>query len=327
MKTTSGLFLATMAASVSAVPFNHAYGKSNGEHVRPTWSPPSTSSAAAPESTASPTSASTVAATSVASSIVAASSTFVASSAVVFAASAASPTVYMCGDSTMALGGGGTGTQGWGVYLPYSLTIPVVNDAKAGRSARSYTVENRFGAVIDTIKSGDIVIIEFGHNDGGSLTPTDNGRSDCVGAGNETCTTDAGVIVQTYPTYLTNATELMTAKGAHVIISSPTPDNTCETGTCSYTSPRFTGYGKIVVENVGSKASFIDHGTYLANQYAVLGAKTVDTYYPNDHTHTSPVAADLVAGVFVKGVLCAGSSNPLYSYIKNSTDSVVGTCV
>ncbi|KAF7906663.1 hypothetical protein EAF00_000942 [Botryotinia globosa] len=320
MKTTSGLFLATLAASVSAVPFNHAYGKSNGEHVRPTWSSPSASSAAAPESIALPTSASTVVVTSVASSIVAASK-------IVVASRAASPTVYMCGDSTMALGGGGTGTQGWGVYLPYSLTIPVVNDAKAGRSARSYTVENRFGAVIDTLKSGDIVIIEFGHNDGGSLTPTDNGRSDCVGAGKETCTTDAGVIVQTYPTYLTNATELMTAKGAHVIISSPTPDNTCETGTCSYTSPRFTGYGKIVVENVGSKASFIDHGTYLANQYAVLGAKTVDTYYPNDHTHTSPIAADLVAGVFVKGILCAGSSNPLYSYIKNGTDSVVGTCV
>lgn len=112
MKTTSGLLLATLAASASAVPFNHAYGKSNGEHVRPTWSPPSASSAAAPESTSSSTSASTVAATSVASSIVAASSTVVVSSAVVLAASAASPTVYMCGDSTMALGGGGTGTQG-----------------------------------------------------------------------------------------------------------------------------------------------------------------------------------------------------------------------
>ncbi|CAD6447914.1 d85510e3-44a0-432a-9395-338215c8df51 [Sclerotinia trifoliorum] len=253
--------------------------------------------------------------------------TAVDSRAEVRAAAAASPTVYMCGDSTMALGGGGTGTQGWGVYLPYSLKIPVVNDAKAGRSARSYTNENRFGEVIATIKSGDIVIIEFGHNDGGSLTPTDNGRSDCVGAGNETCTTAAGVIVQTYPTYLTNATELMVAKGAHVIISSPTPDNTCETGTCSYTSPRFTGYGEEVVKTVGSKSSFIDHGTYLANQYAVLGASVVNTYYPNDHTHTSPVAANLVAGVFVKGVLCAGSSNPLYSHIKNSTASVVGTCI
>jgi rhamnogalacturonan acetylesterase len=197
----------------------------------------------------------------------------------------------------------------------------------AGRSARSYTNENRFGAVIDTISSGDIVIIEFGHNDGGSLTPTDNLRSDCVGAGNETCTTDAGVIVQTYPTYLTNATELMTAKGAHVIIASPTPDNPCETGTCSYTASRFTGYCEDVVSNVGSMSSFVDHGQYVGNEFIALGATTVDSYYPNDHTHTAPVAADIVAGQFVKGVLCAGSSNPLYQYIMNSTDSVTGSCV
>ncbi|TVY38922.1 Rhamnogalacturonan acetylesterase, partial [Lachnellula cervina] len=94
----------------------------------------------------------------------------------------------------MAKGGGGTGTEGWGVYLPYSLTLTVVNDAIAGRSARSYTDEGRFTTLANTVSSGDFVIIEFGHNDGGSLTPTDNGRSDCVGSGSETCTTAAGVV-------------------------------------------------------------------------------------------------------------------------------------
>jgi len=75
-------------------------------------------------------------------------------------------------------------TTGWGVYLPYSLTgLNIVNDAIAGRSARSYTVEGRFTTLINSVVSGDFVIIEFGHNDGGSLSPTDNGRSDCVGAG------------------------------------------------------------------------------------------------------------------------------------------------
>lgn len=119
----------------------------------------------------------------------------------------ATPIVYLVGDSTMALGGGGTGTQGrnpstrlyaplgstfqlifagWGVYLPYSLTgVTVVNDAVAGRSARSYTDEGRFTTIINEVTSSDFVIIEFGHNDGGSLSTTDNGRSDCVGAGNE----------------------------------------------------------------------------------------------------------------------------------------------
>jgi len=262
----------------------------------------------------------------------------------------ATPTVYLAGDSTMALGGGGTGTQGklsspqlpsksplipapnlanplrgWGVYLPYSLTgVTVVNDAIAGRSARSYTDEGRFTTIIDEVVSGDFVIIEFGHNDGGSLDP-DNGRSDCVGAGSETCTTAAGVVVQTYPTYLTNAAKSMIAKGAHVIVSSPTPDNPCETGTCSYTASRFTGYCQDVVSNSGSMSSFVDHGQYVANEFIALGATTVDAYYPIDHTHTSPVGANVVAAQFVKGLLC--NSNPLAAHVKNTTASIAGNCI
>ena len=46
---------------------------------------------------------------------------------------------------------------GWGQYLAQYLTLPVVNDAIAGRSARSYTVEGRFTTLINTVKSGDFV--------------------------------------------------------------------------------------------------------------------------------------------------------------------------
>lgn len=168
------------------------------------------------------------------------------------------------------------------------------------------------------------MIIEFGHNDGGSLSP-DNGRSDCYGAGSETCRTDAGLVVQTYPTYLTNAAKSMTAKGARVIISSPTPNNVCEGGSCSYSAGRFTGYCKIVVGNVGNMAVFVDHGQYVANEYIRLGATVTNSYYPKDHTHTSPKGAEVVAAQFVKGLLCGGS--PLAAYVKNSTASVPGKCV
>jgi len=232
--------------------------------------------------------------------------------------------------------------------------LNIVNDAIAGRSARSYTVEGRFTTLINSVVSGDFVIIEFGHNDGGSLSPTDNGRSDCVGAGAQvsssyhlhpalvsysstlqeqiliqivfqTCVSATGAVVQTYPTYLTNAAKAIVAKGAHVIISSPTPDNPCETGTCSYTAGRFTGYCEIVVSNTGSLAAFVDHGQYLANAFIKLGATTVDSYYPIDHTHTSPTGANIVAATFVKGLLCGGS--PLAAHVKNTTASISGSCV
>lgn len=101
------------------------------------------------------------------------------------------PTIYLVGDSTMAEGGGGSGTQGWGHYLQYSFSTAkavVSNQAVAGRSARSYTREGRFDSVVALVTSGDWVIIEFGHNDGGSLS-TDNGRTDCFGDGTQTCST------------------------------------------------------------------------------------------------------------------------------------------
>jgi rhamnogalacturonan acetylesterase len=65
----------------------------------------------------------------------------------------------------------------------------VVNRAIAGRSARSYTREGRFQAIADLLVPGDWVVIEFGHNDGGTPTTdgTDNGRSDCMGEGDQTC--------------------------------------------------------------------------------------------------------------------------------------------
>ncbi|ATZ47425.1 hypothetical protein BCIN_02g07100 [Botrytis cinerea B05.10] len=236
------------------------------------------------------------------------------------------PTLYLAGDSTMALGGGGTSTQGFGEYLKYSFTgINVVNNAVAGRSARSYYNEGRFTALADKVVAGDYVLFEFGHNDGGSLSTTDNLRTDCYGGGTETCISPVtGETVYTYVFYLLQAGRLITAKGAHLIIASPTPNNLWETGTFSYTAPRFTGYGRSVVSSLGSLASFVDHGLYTANIYESLGATTVDAFYPIDHTHTSPAGANTVAAAFMKGLMCGGSA--LSAYSKNTTSSIAGSC-
>lgn len=72
-----------------------------------------------------------------------------------------------------------TSFSGWGSYLANYIGLTVVNDAIGGRSARSFTREGHFDEIAAVVAEGDYVIIEFGHNDGGSLTPTDNGRSDC----------------------------------------------------------------------------------------------------------------------------------------------------
>ena len=63
-----------------------------------------------------------------------------------------------------------------------------MNNAIAGRSARSFTDEGRFTTLINTVNSGDYVVIEFGHNDG-SAGAVDNGRQEAVGDGYNTTST------------------------------------------------------------------------------------------------------------------------------------------
>ncbi|KAI1486668.1 GDSL-like Lipase/Acylhydrolase [Biscogniauxia mediterranea] len=251
---------------------------------------------------------------------------------------AAAATIHLCGDSTMAKGGGGSGTEGWGQYLQYSFDsagFVVSNSAIGGRSARSYTREGRFDAVAEAVQEGDWVVVEFGHNDGGSLTPTDNGRTDCFGAGNETCqTTYNGVeeTVLTYPAYYKKAAQQFLDKGAKVILSAPTPNNICETGTCSWGPSRFDYYAWLAAAELGGTAAgvyHVPHGEYAAQVMTNLGADTVNANYPVDHTHTGPYMANVMAGSFVLGLRCGTSA--LGEAVINSTESLesssYGPCI
>ncbi|OHE90376.1 GDSL-like Lipase/Acylhydrolase [Colletotrichum orchidophilum] len=247
-------------------------------------------------------------------------------------------TIFLCGDSTTAKGGGGPGTQGWGEFLQYSFPeskAKVDNRALGGRSARSYTREGHFDTVAGLVKSGDWVVIEFGHNDGGNLKPTDDGRTDCFGDGDQTCsTTYKGVAetVLTYPAYLKNAAKKFNAAGAKVIIAAATSDNPWESGTFQYGYDRFFNYAWLAVQQLGGPSQgyyFVPHGAYAAQAMKNLGAKTINANYPNDHTHTSPFLADVVHKAFVLGLRCGTS--PLASLTKNSTASltstVLGPCI
>lgn len=79
------------------------------------------------------------------------------------------PTIYIIGDSTAAeknISNGST-ERGWGMVLQgfFDEGIRVENHAVNGRSTRSFYNEGRWKKVIDKVKPGDYVIIQFGHND------------------------------------------------------------------------------------------------------------------------------------------------------------------
>jgi lysophospholipase L1-like esterase len=76
--------------------------------------------------------------------------------------------VYLIGDSTIAVKEEKTYPEtGWGMPFVYFFdkTVEVDNRAKNGRSSKSFIAENRWQPVVDELKAGDYVFIQFGHND------------------------------------------------------------------------------------------------------------------------------------------------------------------
>jgi rhamnogalacturonan acetylesterase len=130
-------------------------------------------------------------------------------------------------------------------------------------------------------------------------------------------------LVHTFPYYLTQAAKSFVSKGAHVLISSQTPNNPDESGIFTSGPSRFVDLAKMAAKN--AKVDYIDHNAYSYAAYKALSVKTVDGYFPNDHTHTSPKGADLVAQAFVRGVVCGGSL--LGGYVKNDTTAIEGACL
>lgn len=78
-------------------------------------------------------------------------------------------TMFMIGDSTMANKDTTKGPErGWGMMVQElfdETQLIVDNHAVNGRSSKSFIDEGRWQKVLDKIKPGDYVVIQFGHND------------------------------------------------------------------------------------------------------------------------------------------------------------------
>lgn len=79
-------------------------------------------------------------------------------------------TIFLVADSTVSdkpFDKGGNPEKGWGQIFPLYLKegVKVDNHAVNGRSTKSFMDEGRWEEVLDLMKPGDYVIIEFGHND------------------------------------------------------------------------------------------------------------------------------------------------------------------
>ncbi|GAA2276713.1 hypothetical protein GCM10010145_57040 [Streptomyces ruber] len=84
-------------------------------------------------------------------------------------------TVHIAGDSTAAQKYADAAPEtGWGMALPFFLSggVRVANHAVNGRSSKSFADEGRLDAILAVIRPGDLLLVQFGHNDSKSEDPT-----------------------------------------------------------------------------------------------------------------------------------------------------------
>ncbi|HEX8148464.1 MAG TPA: rhamnogalacturonan acetylesterase [Pyrinomonadaceae bacterium] len=214
------------------------------------------------------------------------------------------PTLFVVGDSTA--NNNANGGKGWGdpfVAFFDTSKINVLNRARAGRSSRTFLTEGLWEKVLQDLKAGDFVLIQFGHNDGGPLD-TGRARGSLPGLGEETkeVTKPDGSkeVVHTFGWYNRRFVADVKAKGATPIVLSPTVRNIWKDGRVERGSGKFRQWAEEIAHAEGVR--FVDVTNIVADRYEALGEEKVKALFGPDHTHTSPAGAEFNAAAVVAGL-------------------------
>jgi rhamnogalacturonan acetylesterase len=222
------------------------------------------------------------------------------------------PVVYIIGDSTVKNGKnlGDGGMWGWGRFLPdhFDTTrISIENHAIGGRSSRTFQTDGRWDTILEKLKPGDFVIIQFGHNDGSPLADTARARGTIKGTGNESEEIYNPIrkqreVVYTYGWYMRKYITEAKAKGAIPIVCSPVPRDKWKGNTVVKDSAAYTKWAEEVAK--AEKAFYVPLNNIVADRYDKLGEQKVRTtlFTTKDHTHTSEDGARLNAACVVEGI-------------------------
>ncbi|MGJ5640550.1 rhamnogalacturonan acetylesterase [Formosa sp. S-31] len=210
--------------------------------------------------------------------------------------------MFLIGDSTMANNGNDKAT-GWGVPFPKyvdTMRVNVINKARGGRSTRTFTREGLWDAAKNEFKPGDVVFLQFGHNDAGKIDKAKY-RGSLHGIGEDTQVVERDSLTETvhsFGWYLTKMIEDTKAKGAKPIVLSLTPRNEWPKGKVERRADSYVLWSKQVAEK--ENVPFIDLNDSIAVQYELLGKAKVKPFFPQDHTHTGIEGADFTAKIVAK---------------------------
>lgn len=229
------------------------------------------------------------------------------------------PSLILIGDSTVrngkddGQGKGAAGQWGWGNPLAAMFDpakINVVNRAIGGLSSRTYLTTKHWQRTLALVKAGDVVLIQFGHNDAGPVNDNVRARGTIKGIGEETeeidnLMTSEREVVHSYGWYLRAFVADIKARGATAVVCSPIPRKSWgEDGKIRRSQNEYAGWAEQVARQ--EKIGFIDLNGMIARQYDTMGRDAVMRLFPlvtpDETTHTNLAGAELNARIVVAGL-------------------------
>jgi len=237
------------------------------------------------------------------------------------------PSIFIAGDSTAAHGRGEI-QQGWGVpFAGYfdPTKVNIVNRARGGRSSRTYVTEGLWDQTVASVKKGDLVLIQFGINDGGPLNDS-HARGSLPGIGEDSQEIDNHVtnqkeVVHTYGWYLRKMIADTKAKGATPIILTPTLRNIWEKD--GHIERGAGRYGEWAYQTArAAHVLCIDVSDAMADKLEPMGEEALRSIYQQDHTHFNANGADMHASATVS-LLKGLRPSPIQGLLSDKGKAVV----
>jgi len=247
-------------------------------------------------------------------------------------ANPALPTIWIIGDSTVH--NSTPPLVGWGDVIGQwfdTSRINIVNRAIPGRSSRSFINEGHWTEVLDQMKPGDYLLMQFGHNDESVVNePPDakspRSRGTIPGIGDESVdivntVTHKPETVHTFGYYMRKYVSEAKAKNVKVMVCSYVP-RLPKKFTPTTQPAAHSLWAKQIADEQG--ATFLDIRSLVWKYWAQFDVKDIkEKYFPKDGTHTNADGAAIHASA-VTAAIRADKSNPLNGYLRDSAPQHVG---
>ena len=205
------------------------------------------------------------------------------------------PTIYLCGNSTV-VDQNYEPWASWGQMITrwFGPEVAISNHAESGLTARTFIASNRLDKILTTLKKGDYVFVEFGHNDEKEKKPGDGAWYH-------------------YQYQLKIFVDQVRKKGADIVFCTPTQRRAFndDKKTLMNTHGDFPAAMKMVAEK--ENVPLIDLNRLTKTFFETLGyedSKRARVHYPKemygrelaDNTHFNPYGAYEVAKCVVMGM-------------------------